>query len=190
MKALAQWSPDELLKALALLGASVAFLIGLIQYRRAQQWKRAEWVAQEMKHLFSAPLVPGVLQMIDWGARNIDLYPLRETPEERVVWITDDVVAGALAPHEQRPKGFTPLEADIRAAFDTWLDAVERFAAYAKAGLVSTSDLRPYLKYWADQVCRTHASDGSEDRLVALKAYMAKYGYEGALKLLERIHAT
>jgi hypothetical protein len=52
MPDLSQWKPEDLLKAVALLGAAIAFGIGLFQYRRAQQWKRAEWVAQEMKLLF------------------------------------------------------------------------------------------------------------------------------------------
>lgn len=67
MPTLSGWTPDDLLKAATLLGAAVAFVIGLIQYRRAQQWKRAEWVAQEMKGVFSDPLVQAALTMIDWG---------------------------------------------------------------------------------------------------------------------------
>ena len=49
------WKPEDLLKAIALVGAAIAFAIGLAQYRRAQQWKRAEWVAQEMKQLLFGP---------------------------------------------------------------------------------------------------------------------------------------
>jgi hypothetical protein len=31
------WKPEDLLKAIALVGAAIAFAIGLVQYRRAQQ---------------------------------------------------------------------------------------------------------------------------------------------------------
>jgi hypothetical protein len=187
MKPLVQWSPDEVLKGAALAGAAIAFVIGLWQYRRAQNWKRAEWVAQEMKALFSEPLVQAVLMMVDWGARRVQLYPTREKPEDRYVFVTDDEVARALMPHDERPGGFSPFEAEIRAAFDIWLDGLERFGAYVATGLVTVADLRPYLQYWAQQICRDHATDGSEDRLRTLRTYMSRYGYSGAYDVMERI---
>ena len=73
MPPVTDWTPDDLLKAIALVGAAGAFVVGLFQYRRAQQWKRAEWVAQEMKTLFADSLVQAVSLMIDWGARPVQL---------------------------------------------------------------------------------------------------------------------
>ena len=180
------WGPDQILKALALIGAAVAFIAGLLQYRRAQQWKRAEWVAQEMKALFSNPLNQAVVLMIDWGSRSIPLYPDREDAAQRFVWVTDDDVAKALMAHEDRPQGFSALEADIRAAFDRWLDELERFNAYEQTGLVARDDLKPYLKYWADKICRA-STPGPEDRLIQLRAYMHRYGFTGAHSLLRRL---
>src|ERR1700730_1892422 len=137
------WKPDDLLKALALLGAGVAFFVGWTQYRRAQQWKRAEWVAQEMKQLFNDPVVQAVLLMIDWGSRRVVLYPEREVESDRSVWLTDEAISPALMPHDERPDGFTDQEAVIRAAFDRLLDGLERFNSYVKTGLVTVEDLRP-----------------------------------------------
>jgi hypothetical protein len=182
-----QWKPEDLLKAVALLGAAIAFGIGLFQYRRAQQWKRAEWVAQEMKLLFGNLRVQSALLMIDWGSRRIPLYPERENVTDRYVLLTNEMVARALMLHSERSEGFSDLEADIREAFDQLLDGFERFNAYVEAGLVKLSDLRPYLKYWATNILRAVSS--SEHRLVRLRAYMKKYGFDGAYKLLERIVA-
>ncbi len=187
-----KWQPEDLLKAIALVGAAIAFAIGLGQYRRAQQWKRAEWVAQEMKQLFSDPIVQAALLMIDWGSRQILLYPDREKIEERYVQLTNEIVARALMPHEKRQGGdkFTTLEADIRAAFDRVLDGLERFHSYVVTGLVEISDLQPYLKYWAVNLARDRAIAAGEDRIVNLKAYMDKYGFDGAQKLLKDIAAA
>jgi hypothetical protein len=187
-----QWHPDDLLKAIALVGTAIAFAIGLVQYRRAQQWKRAEWVAQEMKQLFSDPIVQAALLMIDWGSRRILLYPGREKFEERYVQLTNDTVARALMPHEKRQGAdrFTPLEADIREAFDRTLDGLERFHSYVETGLVRISDLQPYLKYWAVNLTRERINTEGEDRLVNLKAYMDKYGFDGAHRLLKDIAAV
>lgn len=173
---------DDLAKALGLLGALYAFRVGLIQYRTAQQWKRAEWVAQEMKALFAEPLVQAALLMIDWQNRKVPLHPDEGEASKRDVYVTDDSVAAALAPHSrQRP--FSALECEIRGAFDRLLDGLERLNSYVTTGLVTDGDLTPYLAYWASRVCG--ASEG-ETRLAALRVYMTTYGFAGALDLLER----
>ncbi len=190
MPALSEWKPDDLVKAIAFIGAGLAFIVGLVQYRRAQQWKRAEWVAQEMKALFGDPVVQAALQMLEWGSRRIPLYPDRQDENDRHVSLTNEAVANALMIHEDRPDGFSQLEADIRAAFDRALDGFERFHSYVDTGLVELSDLRPYLKYWAVLLCRPRSPRPKEHRLARLMAYMDRYGYEGAHELLERIAAT
>jgi hypothetical protein len=189
MPSLSEWKPDDLLKALVLLGAAIAFIAGLAQYRRAQHWKRVEWVAQEMKGLFGDPIVQAALRMFEWGSRRIPLYPDRKEESERYVLLKNEIVADALLLHDDRPDGFSDQEADIRAAFDRFLDGLERFHSYVATGLVELSDLRPYLKYWAVSLCRPRAPRPKEHRLVRLTAYMKRYGYEGALALLERIAA-
>jgi len=175
--------PDNILKALALLGAAAAFIAGLLQYQRAQQWKRAEWVAQEMRELFDDPLVQAVLLMIDWGERRIPLYPDKAEPE-RYVSLTNDEIAQALMPHD-REKAFTEREVDIRAAFDRFLDGPERFHSYVETKLVTDEDLWPYLHYWAETIFREGGSE--DDRLARLRAYMEKYGYGGARALMKRL---
>src|SRR5262249_45370845 len=125
--------------------------------------------------------------MFDWGSRRIPLYPDREVESERYVRLTNEAVANALMLHEDRPEGFSDLEAVIRAAFDRALDGLERFHSYVDTGLVQLSDLRPYLKYWAVSLCRPRSPRPKDHRLVRLTAYMKRYGFEGALGLLEQI---
>lgn len=190
MLALSEWKPDDLVKLLVLLGAALAFVVGLAQYRRAQQWKRVEWVAQEMKGLFGDPIVQAAMRMFEWGSRRIPLYPDRKEESERYVLLKNEIVADALLLHDDRPDGFSDQETDIRAAFDRFLDGLERFHSYVATGLVQLSDLRPYLKYWAVLLCRPRGPRPKDHRLARLAAYMKHYGFEGALALLERIAAT
>ena len=186
MPPLSDWKPDDILKTIALFGAALAFVVGLAQYRRAQHWKRAEWVAQEMKSFLGDPIVQAVFLMFDWGSRRIALYPDRKEESDRYVLLTNEIVAAALMSHDDRP-GFSQLEADIRAAFDRALDGLERFHSYVDTGLVELRDLRPYLKYWAVSLCAPRSPRPPEHRLARLRAYMIRYGYEGALGLLQRI---
>jgi len=175
---------DDELKIAALVGTAAAFFAGLFQYRKTQQWKRVEWVAQEMKVLMDSPLVQSALVMIDWNARKVFLNPDGVTHEERFVRVNDDMVSVALRTHDDGDR-FTPEEVSVRGAFDQLLDGIERFSSYECTGLVKVSDIQPYLQYWADNICRPHGN--SEKRLDALHAYMKRYGYHGARRLLTRI---
>jgi len=179
------WEPDDFLKAIALLGAVVAFIVGLIQYRKAQRWKRAEWVAQEMKALFAEPLVQAALSLIDWSSIEIGkVFPNRGDETSRNKILSNDEINKALLPHWERG-GFTALEADIRSAFDHLFDGIERFESYRATGLVRKSNLRPYLGYWARKICDKKATKGH--RAYRLRAYMNAYEFTGAVRLLARL---
>lgn len=181
-----EWKAQDILTALALIGGSLAFILGLIQYRKAQQWKRAEWIAQEMKLFFSNQMVQNALLMIDWGKRRIPLFPHREKFEDRYVVVSDEDVKHALRPHEERP-GFSDVEASIRDCFDRFLDGLERFESYVATGLVRSKDLEPYLAYWGYHIASAKSSDKKAERLSQLREYMERYGYAGATRLIKRL---
>jgi hypothetical protein len=168
----------------------------LLQYRRAQRWKRAEWVAQEMKSLFADPLVQAALLLIDWHEFDVRrLFPGKGYEKDRDPLLRKDEIQNALRtqndvaeglPHEKRGLlCFGPLEAEIRAAFDRLFDGIERFDAYYTTALVKESDLRPYLGYWARKICDEAAKEGS--RAYQLRVYMNAYEFKGALRLLARL---
>jgi hypothetical protein len=85
-------------------GAVVAFLVGLRQYRRAEYWKRSQFLAQEMKEFFGDPRVENARTMIDWGVRDIPLLNPskstdgREDSGERTV--DRQLQCKALRPHD------------------------------------------------------------------------------------------
>jgi hypothetical protein len=179
--------PEDQLKAVALIGASIAFVIGLVQYRKSQRWKRSEWVAQEMQAFFSDPSVKTALQLLDWGSRRAELFPGRDKPDERFVIVRDDDLAKALAYHSDRPEGFTEAEAALRDLFDHFLDRLERVNSFVDARLISLRDIRPYLDYWAEKVATARVGDPRVDRLVQLRRYIRYYGYSGVEALFTRM---
>jgi hypothetical protein len=194
MKELIDFSPVPLKDALtlliggaALIGASIAFFFGLLQYRKSQHWKRAEWVAQEMQLFFGDPAVNSALRMIDWSARRIELFPDHHDKAQRLVVVRDDDLAEALAMHPDRPEGFSEIEAAIRDLFDHLLDRLERINSFVEARLVSVQDVRPYLDYWAKHVVCAVEGDPKVDRLVQLRRYIRYYDYSGVEKLFTQI---
>src|SRR5438552_2241870 len=114
--------------------AILAFCIALYQYWKAQKWKRSEFVAAEIKDAFSNPSVRNALYLLDWNERN---YDLRERDDQKGlvdVPIGDVDLMKALAPHLDRPEGFTQVEERIRVVFDEFLGRIQRFEHFIEAG--------------------------------------------------------
>jgi hypothetical protein len=174
------WNAEHTLTALALLGAAMAFVAGLAQYKRAQRWKRAEWVAQEMKGFLGNPHVDAALRMVDWSTRSVLLFPFKEGAERFVVVSAEETIA-ALRPHGE-DCAFTKKEAAIRDAFDVLCDGLERFESYIRSGLITADDVEPYLDYWGKHLRR----DSSDPKLRRIREFMEHYGWDGAGNLLDR----
>jgi hypothetical protein len=61
------------LSVIGYVGALTAFFVGLAQYRRADYWKRAEFLAKDLKDFFNDKQVSTALTLMDWGARYVSL---------------------------------------------------------------------------------------------------------------------
>src|ERR1041385_5454237 len=96
--------PGNWLTLAAMCGGFGAFLGGLMQYRRAQRWKRAEFVANEMKDFKADSMVRNALLLLDWNERAVLLFPDEADPEKRSVRIEDRAIAEALVPHRSEER--------------------------------------------------------------------------------------
>ena len=197
---------DEYLKILALLGASIAFVVGLLQYRKAQRWKRAEFLANEMKIFFATPRVQRALLLIDWGCREIQLLEDRPADESWVI-VTRQIQTMGLRPHtlldqtgsdpetfhvdeSVSGEGFTESQAAIRDCYDAFLDGLERFASYAKAGLIDVSSLRPYIGYWVDDISSPTENADDAAWCAALLTYVSFYRFDDVLWLFDALGSS
>lgn len=186
MNLLAGWDADHTIKIIALIGAAIGFLVGLMQYKKSQQWKRAEWVAQELKSFFGDAQVDAAFKMIDWSARDICLSSSK-ADEGRFVFVESEEVINALCHHSERVRGedgrcFTEKEANIRDSFDKLCDGLERIESYITVGLIEERDIAPYLDYWGIHL----RPDSESPRLRQIRKFMKHYGWEGAESLLDR----
>jgi hypothetical protein len=189
----------------------VVLLGGLFQYWRSQLWKRAEFVAAQMAAFFAAPAVRKATQMIDWAKRRIDLYDRPSDLPATWPLVSRRLQCRALLPHtvvagvpnmsrdnsgddavDESTSGiatdsdvaeFTRAEAAIRDAYDGFFGGLETFSSYVNTGLVSVSDLRPYLNYWLGDICSE--TDNSDDDLwtCCVFSYIAFYEYRGVQEL-------
>lgn len=94
----------------------IAFGAGLWQYRRAQQWKRAEFVAKQMNSFERNLKIGLALQRLDWNSRTYELA-IGEDGAIITTTIDDELLGSALLQHSKHPDGFEPAETQIRADF-------------------------------------------------------------------------
>jgi hypothetical protein len=168
---------------LGLVAGTTAFGAGLLQYMKAQAWKRAEFVANAIKEFESKRATREVMLMLDWYSREIELFPEDHDPKSRKAFVTDSMVAEALVPHTERPKGYSDVEAAIRDAFDEFLDGLERFQHFVESGLVLAADFRPYLWYWIEIMGNPANEMHPAFFRSRLWTYIAFYGYRGVQNL-------
>jgi hypothetical protein len=182
-------------------GSVGLFSIAVLTYRRTQQWKKAEFLAAEMKLYFAIPRVQRTLVMLDWGRREIELLEDEPAGKNRVV-VTREMQTFALRPHTlvngtgsdsevdtrsngMAGEGFTAEETAIRDCYDTFLDGLERFSSYVETKLVDRKALRPYIGYWVDDIASPTNNAADAAWCAALLTYVSFYRYEGVLRLFE-----
>ncbi|MGO9838247.1 MAG: hypothetical protein ACLP1X_29045 [Polyangiaceae bacterium] len=185
------------LSVVGTIGALVAFGIGLLQYHRAQQWKRAEFLASQLKELFDKPMVSTALTMLDWASRKIYLHALVDPQDGTPTLVTLAMQSRALIPHTipdsycretdeltssrdgESMRAYSPEETIIRDCYDTLLDGLDRLGSYLQGELISAKDLRPYLGYWIDDIASPTSNQQYALWCVCLLTYIYAYHYTG-----------
>jgi len=193
---------------LSLGGAVVAFSLALVQYRRSEKWKRAEFIANEVKQFESDPAVQNALLMIDWGTREINLFLRSDPKEDDLLEITRDVQWRALLPHplkekyhdeykaldfpqkgkgdkDRKKRNFTLVEARIRDAYDVFLTKFGRFSCFIESKLISPEELKPFIIYWVDAMTENKHPEKDTAWRYALLTYINYYEYYGVISLLK-----
>ena len=182
--------------ALGFAGTLITLMFALRQYRRAEQWKRAEFLAREAKEFFGDPKVRMALMLSDWGQRRVKLGKIADATDETLTYVTRELQVRALLPHtivgsmsesdlegessDQEVTGaFTREHAIVRDCYDAYLDGLERFGSYLSTRLVNAQDLRPYLGYWIDDLAAPTSDPKDAAWAACVITYVHFYGYTG-----------
>lgn len=169
-----------------LTSGTIAFGVGLAQYRMAQRWKRAEFAAREFKEMLADPEVAIALRLLDWNSAHYDLSDDGKYPTLNDVAVDDSMLARALEPHVRRPNGYSPAEARLREAMDALLGHLQGFEHFIEAGLIRVDDFRPYLRYWMTLIGDPAADRKPAAVLQAIWQYVEYYGYTDVQRLCGR----
>ncbi|WP_336702875.1 hypothetical protein [Chryseobacterium indologenes] len=174
-------SLEFILKIIGGIGALTVFIIGLIQYTKEQTWKRNEFVAARAKEFNSDKMVQNTMYMLDWGKRYIELFPHEPDIEKRYAKVTREILKSALQSHKLK-SNFTKTEVAIRDNFDCFLNYFEIFEQYTEAGLITSKELQPYLKYWIVTI----SEDIEDDVKNSIHHYINEYGYKETQNFFRR----
>ncbi len=170
---------------LQLVGALTAFCVAIWQYAKSQRWKKAEFVALEIKAFQDDVAVKTALTMLDWAERDYELFRYSTDSDRRLVRVDYSLVGAALRIHHPG-NIFTKEEAAIRDIFDRFFSYLERFESFIEAGLIQPGDLNPYLHYWIDVLSGNYPGLRKSGILPALWRFVDNYGYSGVRRLIER----
>jgi hypothetical protein len=169
----------DFLKAVPITIGVVTLAFGVLQYVKAQDWHRAEFVAEEMRQFESKLEVREAMKMIRWDGRHVNL-PERE-PGKVTRRISNEDLRAALQPESS--SGATPFAEDhaqIRDYFDVFFSGLERFDHFIRAGLVVKGDLEPYLDQWI-----TALGDTGRAKQQILRKYVHCSRYSGIEHLIQ-----
>ncbi len=183
-------SVSNLIEISKIVGASVAFGIGLRQYRKSEAWKRLEFVAAEMEKFYNDIAVKSALTMLDWRRKEMALFKFRDQNDVKRVVVDYALVASSLG--IQPEFAYDKRQSAIREIFERLLEFLARFEGFVSAGLIQKSDLNPYLDYWMKLLagCDAHSPEVTKKVLPDLWKFIDYYGYRDVRCLVSRFHTV
>ena len=170
----------------ALLFAVLGFVVGLFQYRKAQRWKIAEFVANEFKEFENDPVVADAMLILDWNPIKTPLAIMAETGRKLSEYpINHNDLEESLRHHGDVPQGFSEKQSILRQTFDHFFAKLGRFEHYIDAVLINKSDLDPYITYWMDALCG-NGQILSRETCQKIWKFLKDYDYDDVVMLLSR----
>lgn len=175
---------DLWLKGLTFLFTAGVAIKVIVEYVRAQRWKRFEFIGQQIKDFSTDPQVRKVMTMLDWDGRDIELFPEKDTG--KTVLVINDLLLASLYPDDYGPgrSGYTEEQARIREMFDAFFDKISLFSVFLKSGLIRKEDLHPHLHYWLERLANpVHKGQAFVENV---NGYLEHYAYNDVRWLLNQ----
>jgi hypothetical protein len=177
---------SQWIEIIKIAGATLAFWIGLRQYRKNEAWKRLEFVADEMKTFYDDPAVKAAMTMLDWRKKKLALFKFRNENDLGQVTVDYKLVASALGVDPELH--YTKEQSAIRETFERFLEFLARFEGFLAAGVIEVGDLEPYLDYWMKLISGrdAHSPEVTAEVLPSLWKFIDYYGYRDVRRLVNR----
>jgi hypothetical protein len=173
-------------------GGLLGFAAGLLQYRQAQRWKRAEFAAAEVARFFATPKVQTALLLLDYSSIRLAPNGSRVASRNAGEVYNDNICIQSLQLHTEfknETETLTFQEMVAREAFDAFLTGLEDMHQFIAAELLSPDDLRPYLSYWLGVMADPRSQWKPQIFYTMMHRFIKGYSYHGVEQLLREILA-
>jgi len=165
---------DAVWSVVGTVGAILAFVWAILQWRVSQKWKRAEQLDKFVELFEKDELLTVGRTIVDWTARKIMFRG------EEVKIMSEDVLL-ALRLHESMGSNciFPHPQPLIRDAYDTWLNFFQRLELAISSGLIERLPTKQYFGYWVNQFVTMAAHPGAtntESPKQLVRQYVDTYG--------------
>lgn len=182
----------ELKDWLQIFGTTLTFLtilFGIVQYRKAQKWKRLEFISKEINDFENDMDITNARLMLDWDERTIELhYDVKDMDyNSRFVYVDNFKMKKALTVYDKEQEGsgdFSDDETAIRDTFDELFGYFEGFYANIQTGLVSFDEYYPHIMYWIDILSNPDSNFKDDEFKRLVREFLEYYGYDGVLWIM------
>jgi hypothetical protein len=154
----------------------------IVEYTKAQRWKKAEFLAKEVKEFFADTNVQRALLMLDWNIVYIPLFE-NEIEGKKTFLFEDNMLISALKHHNE--SDFNSEETVIRQTIDEFLFKLGMFQNYIDSKLIAKKDIEPYLSYWINLIGDINTDRKAAQCFKQLWNFINYYEYKAVIKLLK-----
>lgn len=173
---------------LAMTISVIALIKGVYEYAKAQKWKKAEFVAKEIKEFLNDFDVKRAFLLLDWNAYECELLP-KEIEGQTKLKFNDELVFNALRTHIETDR-FTKEEVVVKLIFDRFFDKLSVFNQYIESGLIKPEDIRPYLVYWIQLIADKNNKRKSAEVREQIWQFIVTYGFQDVIDLCGKFGYT
>lgn len=179
--------PETWVQLATLVGATVAFALGLGEYRDEQRWRRLGLFHEQLTAFEGDPAIRNALTALEYREPSI-CQPEAEgegaLPGPRCVHVTDSLFAGTLSAVMAGRK-LSDAEHRVIFGLDRLLTALDRIDYLHREGFLDAEVEHPTVDYWVHLVGDRNGSMKPPEVQRALCEYVRRYAYLGALRLVE-----
>jgi len=176
---------DFILKLVGGTGAAVAFIFGYVQYKKGQNWQKAQVLLSLIDSFEEDKCIECACQMLDWDEREVRLAG------EKPIKFKNEMLLSALrvpvmdtAGKNPTGDGFTETESVIRDCFDAFFDFLHKLYAFRRNGLLTFQDLA-YFNYWFELIHNIEEYKRVPGLKQRIFSYMRSYKFVGAEQLIQ-----
>lgn len=182
---------DQILKiiefSLKVIGIPIAiwsFIRAVLEFRNAQRWKKAEFLAKEAKEFFADKNVTRALTILDYRENDLPVFNA-EIPGITHIHFNQEILLKALS-IDKNVEEFSAEDRLIRQIVDEFLTKLSYFNRYIDTKLITLEDLKPYLKYWINILGNPNSGKRSRTVMKQLWAFIDYFEYDEVRSLVNR----